>query len=294
MPLRIIVPVDGTEEALAGVEAAGRIALATGGEITLAHALYPGWFRYLLAPEPVSGALMERERAAARIEVGKGVDKLKKIGIDPEIKIFEGRPEGTISKIANKYDLLVLGSKVRSDLWEVLVGTVSSELIRVVRKPILVVKQYGPPPESIAKDGKLKVLCAVDKSPVSERCVKFLEKLNSPETVMVTLLYTIDLKELGVDGMSAEERYETLQKAHREGEEMLQGYVKKLAVSGHVAATEVLEGDAAALACKVREEESYDFVIVGRPEVSDIAGRFFDSVSHHLFHHCNAHQLIVS
>jgi nucleotide-binding universal stress UspA family protein len=294
MPLRIIVPIDGTEEALAGVEAAGRIALATGGEVTLAHALYPGWFRYLLAPEPVSGVLMEKERVTARIEIGNGVEKLKKLGIEPEIKIFEGRPEGTLSKIANKYDLLVLGSRVRSDLWEVLIGNVSSELIRVVQKPILVVKQYGPPPESIAPGGKLRILCAVDKSPVSERCVKFVEKLNSPENVRVTLLYTIDLKELGVDALSAEERFEKLRKAHREGEEMLQGYVKILAASGHQATAEVLEGDAAALACKVREEESYDFIIVGRPAVSDLAGRFFDSVSHHLFHHCNAHQLIVS
>jgi nucleotide-binding universal stress UspA family protein len=294
MPLKIIVPVDGSSESLAGVEAAGRIALAVDAEVTIAHSLYPGWFRYLLTPEPVSEMLMEREKASAGVEIEKAAALLKKLGVEPEIRVFEGRPEGTISKVANKYDLLVLGSKVHGDLWEVLIGNVSSELIRIVQKPVLVIKQNGPPPQSMAKGKKLRVLCVVDGSPVSERCVKFIERLGEPESVRVALVNAIDPGELGVSKMGAEERFEALQKAHLAGEELLGGFRAKLESSGYSVATEVLEGDAAALACRVLVEEGCDFIIVGRPAVSDLAGRFLDTASHHLFHHCNAHQLIIS
>ncbi len=291
MPARILLPVSDSAESKNGVQAAGIFAGAVDADVTIIHALYPEWFRFLMVPDIFSGPFMEKERALSASVLSEAFDELKKYGIAAKMVAVEGRPEDIISRVSDNFDLLVLGAKVHGDLWEVLVGSIPSELIRIVKKPIMVIKNGAPPPR---RSGRIRFLCALDYSPISERAVKFLCRMGTTGALEASLVHVIDHVELGVDLMGDEEREKTLEKARKNAEALLAGYAAELTNAGVEARLLIEEGKATDAMAKLSKEEECDFILSGRPKVSDITQRVFDSMCHHLFHNTPINQIIIS
>ena len=127
---RILVPVDGSERSSQAAAFAAELARSTGSSLTLIHVLnaegmiLPG--ASALSSEELVAARdrgAEPAFAAARRAIGGGPE------LDTEATI--GKPSMEIIRYAkdNDTDLIVMGSRGRSDVQELLLGSVSAQVI---------------------------------------------------------------------------------------------------------------------------------------------------------------------
>jgi nucleotide-binding universal stress UspA family protein len=152
---KVLVPLDGSEDALRALETAIQIAKKFDGRITLAH-IYSVTVTPVMMPEPttltpsgvpvVTPAEVSKMAEAAR-EVGgrilaDGKQKVKSEGVQVETALREGNTVHEIIKLAKeeKFDLIVIGVRGISKLRELLVGSVSEDVMKQASCPVLVVK----------------------------------------------------------------------------------------------------------------------------------------------------------
>lgn len=69
-------------------------------------------------------------------------EKAKKVGVPYEIKFLRGEPGPTIVKYANEnqFDLVVIGSRGRNALQELVLGSVSHKVAKRANCPVMIVK----------------------------------------------------------------------------------------------------------------------------------------------------------
>jgi len=152
---KVLVPLDGSEDALRALETAIQIAKKFDGRITLAH-IYSVTVTPVIMPEPttltpsgvpvVTPAEVSKMAEAAR-EVGwrilaDGKQKVKSEGVQVETALREGNTVHEIIKLAKeeKFDLIVIGVRGISKLRQLLVGSVSEGVMKQASCPVLVVK----------------------------------------------------------------------------------------------------------------------------------------------------------
>jgi nucleotide-binding universal stress UspA family protein len=75
-------------------------------------------------------------------------------------RFVTGRPVEALPDLAAQYDLMIVASHARKGLERILLGSVTSRLVRHVRTPTLVVGLGDPPP---ASTGRIKVLAPLDE-----------------------------------------------------------------------------------------------------------------------------------
>ncbi|MCG8543436.1 MAG: universal stress protein [Alphaproteobacteria bacterium] len=150
-PRNILVPVDGSENAVKAVEYADNLANDTGARLTLIHVMEDAG-SYRLSDELRELAKIEHvnitERdvrqsradrtlaeAAAKVVTCKG-DRLQQ-------HISEGNPTDEIVGYAreNGIDLIVIASRGLSDFRGLLLGSVSHKVVQLAECPCLVVRQ---------------------------------------------------------------------------------------------------------------------------------------------------------
>ena len=129
---KILVPVDGSEQATLAASWAAKLAQRTGGELTLLHV-------YVIASAEAIGLANQskdeikdvQERRAAEVfdktknamgEAGKAIDTTVVIGDPAEEIIGLAKSEG--------YDHIVMGNRGMSPVEELLLGSVSEKVIR--------------------------------------------------------------------------------------------------------------------------------------------------------------------
>lgn len=152
---KVLVPLDGSEDALRALETAIQIAKKFDGRITLAH-IYSVTVTPVIMPEPttltpsgvpvVTPAEVSKMAEAAR-EIGRriladGMQKVKSEGVQVETTLREGNTVHEIIKLAKeeKFDLIVIGVRGISKLRQLLVGSVSEGVMKQASCPVLVVK----------------------------------------------------------------------------------------------------------------------------------------------------------
>jgi len=87
--------------------------------------------------------LAEKQESAAQAEANKIAEKLTDSGIKTLVRIEKGIPFREIIRAESDEDisLIVIGSHGISNVQEILLGSVSEQVIRRARKPVLVVKR---------------------------------------------------------------------------------------------------------------------------------------------------------
>ena len=136
---RILVPVDGSEESLASIEEAGRLALEHDADALVLHVLEllaAGEGSYVEPPE--SGRATAREAAA----------RLEQMGVRTSAQITPNRL-GVATSIATfaegwGADLIVLGSRRHGDFGSLVLGSVTHALLTHTRRPILIAGRGKP------------------------------------------------------------------------------------------------------------------------------------------------------
>lgn len=132
---KILVGVDGSENALRAVDVAAVIARSLGARVTLLNVIAPSEATLFTgrSTRPLEEETMGDERLRA------AVDSMRRGGVDHDTAVEFGHPADIIVRMAENYDMVVVGSRGLGSIEGFLLGSVSSKVLHHVRVPALVV-----------------------------------------------------------------------------------------------------------------------------------------------------------
>jgi nucleotide-binding universal stress UspA family protein len=134
----ILVGVDDSLGSRAALAWAGALALDLGARVVAVHAFEPLAHVQDLAPGVDLRALRERETAKV---AGPLCADLRARGIPHETLVREGDPATVLVDVADSIaaDLLVVGARRQGNLRGLLLGSTSSRLAHLTRRPVVIV-----------------------------------------------------------------------------------------------------------------------------------------------------------
>jgi nucleotide-binding universal stress UspA family protein len=119
----ILVPTDGSEAVKTAVAEAFELAKDAGGHIT---------------------ALFVKDKNGtdemAQAAVGYVAEQGKAVGIPVETKVLSGQPAETIAKLADDYDIIVMGTLGRTGMKKLFAGSVAEKVVKLATCPVIVVR----------------------------------------------------------------------------------------------------------------------------------------------------------
>ena len=134
---RIISPVDGSEIAM---KAAGKaLAIAQSADIKVV-ALHVISFDLSIYDYPMELQLIELLQKEGHAYLDEIVTLGEELGVTVSKKLVEGHPAEEIIKEAKEDDLIVMGSKGRTGLDRLLLGSVAENVARHASCPVMIVK----------------------------------------------------------------------------------------------------------------------------------------------------------
>ena len=152
-PTRILLSIDGSEEAALATQTAVDIAQKTGSELHVVHArLMLPWTGYHAAQTPTTNTVDEQEaRERVMRWLDDQVEQIKAEGGDvAQAHLRLGRPDEGIITVAEEIvslaeeigaGLIVVGSRGLGGIRRALMGSVSDSVVRHAHCPVLVVRK---------------------------------------------------------------------------------------------------------------------------------------------------------
>lgn len=139
----VLVPTDGSDYALAAADRAIDVAGAFGATVHALHVVDTG----ALSPGPDSGvdAAVDQFREEGRSAVELIADRAADAGVEAVTDVREGSPPEAIGDYAaaEGVDLIVMGTRGRSGVERVLMGSTTERVIRGVPEPVLSIRAAG-------------------------------------------------------------------------------------------------------------------------------------------------------
>jgi nucleotide-binding universal stress UspA family protein len=134
---KILLAVDGCNHSAGAAAAAAEIARGSRGEVLVVHArehVNAGGGTWELEDEPSAQALVDRVTAGVAAAGAKASARV--------VRTAEGRAARAILDVAAEEgaDLIVLGTRGRSDLTGLLLGSVTHKVMHLSRCPVLVAR----------------------------------------------------------------------------------------------------------------------------------------------------------
>jgi nucleotide-binding universal stress UspA family protein len=137
---KILVPLDGSDNSFRALDAAVFLASKSDSTIDLVYcvSVFPSIEVQMV--DPIKCQILERKFAESVLK--KALSICKKSDIKSNHAILYGTPGYTIIKYikSNKIDLVVIGSRGRSAMREVFLGSVSNYVLHKSPAPVLVIK----------------------------------------------------------------------------------------------------------------------------------------------------------
>jgi len=146
---RIVVGVDGSEHADAALDWAVRMAKGMGSEVVAVFAIsQPFYFDagYVTAVAPPQFDPVWRAEITKEFE-GEWCKPLIEAGVKYRTVIEDGRPASVIARVADgtDADVIVVGRRGRGGVAELVLGSVSHELVLHSKRPILLISTAAQP-----------------------------------------------------------------------------------------------------------------------------------------------------
>ena len=134
----ILVPVDGSQNALRGVDKAVDIAKSSGATITALFVFQLPWKAGL----KFSKSMEKQAQAKATRAIGLAKQKVEKNGLPFKWKTTGGKPGDAILNVSKgtKADMIVIGARGLGAAKEKFFGSTSNYVMHKSSKPVLVVK----------------------------------------------------------------------------------------------------------------------------------------------------------
>jgi nucleotide-binding universal stress UspA family protein len=146
---RIVVGVDGSEHSEASLDWAVRMAKGMGSEVVAVFAISPPVYfdsGYVIAIAPPQFDPEWRAEMKKEFE-GMWCKPLRDAGVQYRTVMEDGRPASVIAKIADGIDadVIVVGRRGRGGVAELVLGSVSHELVLHSKRPILLISTAVQP-----------------------------------------------------------------------------------------------------------------------------------------------------
>ncbi len=137
---RIIMPTDGSEPSKEAVKQGLEIAKATGVKVLALYVMDTTAFMSV-PPDSLTTDISSILNKEAHESVNYVVREGKKMGVYVEEKIVEGIPSEQIIENANPKDLIVIGTKGRTGLAKIMLGSVTENVVHHANCPVMVVRK---------------------------------------------------------------------------------------------------------------------------------------------------------
>ena len=136
---KILIPVDGSSHSLRATQYAVTIAKRLGVDILLIHCHKA--FPVTLGEPYLQKAITKRLENSNRL-LQEYRDLLQAEGIEFEDRIFEGSPGSVICEAAKieQIEMIIMGSRGRTDLKGLLLGSVAHRVLHAAPCPVMIVK----------------------------------------------------------------------------------------------------------------------------------------------------------
>jgi nucleotide-binding universal stress UspA family protein len=136
---KILLPVDGSSHSLRATHYAVKIAKCLGSDILLIHChkAFP-----VTMGEPYLQKMITKRLENSNRLLQEYRDLLKDKGITFEDRAFEGSPGSVICNVAKmeKCEMIIMGSRGRTDLKGLLLGSVAHRVLHAAPCPVTIVK----------------------------------------------------------------------------------------------------------------------------------------------------------
>ena len=207
------------------------------------------------------------------------------------MKSAVGHPDAEISHLAEEIGagLIVVGSRGLGPVRRLLMGSVSSSVVRHAHNPVLVVREGGdalPGRILLAADGseesRLAVRAAAELSAKTDAEVHIAHVLPSPERMYGPHFYSTGMKG------------SLLERVEREAQEFLGRQAEGVSsAGGKVGGTHVLSGNAPAEIVKLAEELHAGLTVLGSRGLGGVRRALMGSVSDSVVRHAHNPVLVV-
>jgi nucleotide-binding universal stress UspA family protein len=145
---KILVAIDGSEEACEAAQAVTEVANATGSEVHLVYTMQKERYKPHLGPEMWKGweEGFEHAKLSARSWVEQEAERMRGEGTKAvESHLLIGRPDAAIVWSAEELGarLVVVGSRGLGGISRALIGSVSDSVVRHAHCPVMVIRARG-------------------------------------------------------------------------------------------------------------------------------------------------------
>jgi nucleotide-binding universal stress UspA family protein len=142
---KILYPTDFSDVAKKAFQYVKQLKEADGKEVVILHVIDQSNLELLSTYSTIQDYLnIEKEiKEKASEEIEFRVNELKQLGFSVKTRIEKGLPFREVLRVAEeeKPSVIVVGSHGKSNLEEILIGSVSEKVVRKVKYPVLVVKR---------------------------------------------------------------------------------------------------------------------------------------------------------
>lgn len=209
-------------------------------------------------------------------------------GVNAHIEVVRGHPVADVLAAAEAKDagLVVLGTHRKSPLKDIFVGTTADQLIRLAKRPVLVVRDAPAHPYR-------KALAAIDLSDHSRRAVEFTTSL-LPQ-LPISLLYVYAMSYTGVASLSqdpadSEKNEQLLRNLMREEERRYLDEVGKLGTEQKV---NIRAGQVLSVIPEEVAQQEADLLVIGSQGRGGVARALLGSVASALIRRPPCDTLVV-
>jgi nucleotide-binding universal stress UspA family protein len=143
---RILVGVDGSEPSNRAVELAAQLALPAKAQVTVAYVVDPITYPLQGYPSEIINAeaaaeVARQERRLGELLTASAAERLRSQGVAVETQVLNGNPPAELAEAAERgdYDLVAIGSTGKGAVKRMLLGSTSDRLVRLSKRPVLVV-----------------------------------------------------------------------------------------------------------------------------------------------------------
>jgi nucleotide-binding universal stress UspA family protein len=291
-PTKILLAVDGSEEAESAARAGVGLSKKTGSAL---HVIYVGPLPTTMYVPESQDYIHDMAERAGRRTMDEQLQKIEAIGGEvAEEHLTIGRPDAQIVEVAEEMGagLIVIGSRGVGFMRRALLGSVSESTVHHAHCPVLVVRPREDDESLLGK----RILVATDDSEEAKMALEAAVELAEATGAELHLVHALTIEPpLPYPYPYATERWEeSLEKAKKKARSFVEDQAEKIkAESGIAAQTHLKFGLPGHEIVELGEELDAGLVIVGSRGLGGIRRAQMGSVSDAVLRHVHSPVLVV-
>ena len=283
--MKTLMATDGSNEATAALRTATRLLRRRDNEVHIL-CVAPEFYEPRLRKEDkrVRAEYERRIAQETKTILERAHQTLLAEGVAAEVRAESGSPAEVIVRLANDYDVTVLGATSQYDTTKPGIGSVASRVVEHAPGIVLVCR------ENVGGSSPRILLC-VDGSRASQAALNALTTYFNTDSAGITLMHIVETPwvNLGLDqdwfdrgGETRDQKSSEIQleeELQNEANQIIEEAAEQLRRRGLDVTTVIAEGNPATEILGQAEQDEYDLIVLGASGATDMKHRMLGSVS---------------